>query len=29
MADNTSASSPRFEETFDYVIVGAGSASHV
>ncbi|MEC9215617.1 MAG: choline dehydrogenase [Pseudomonadota bacterium] len=29
MADNTPASSPRFEETFDYVIVGAGSAGCV
>ena len=29
MADNTLASYPRFEETFDYVIVGAGSAGCV
>ena len=29
MADNTPAASPLFEETFDYVIAGAGSAGFV
>lgn len=29
MADNTPAAPPRLEETFDYVIVGAGSAGYV